>query len=69
MKLLLLTATSLGFQLSRLTLLTLLMWTPRFLWMPAQRMQRKMPRFQLAQRGPLLSQSTQYLRGTSQVTP
>lgn len=37
---------------SRLTDLTLDMWTPKFLWMPAHRMQIKTPRFQEAHLGP-----------------
>lgn len=37
--------------------LTLLIWVPIFLWIVAQRKQRKIPRFQLAQPGFLLEQS------------
>lgn len=37
---------------SRLTDLTLEMWTPRLRWIPAQRMQTKMPKFQDAHLGP-----------------
>ena len=54
-----------GVHVSKLTDLTLEMWTPKFLWIPAQRMQRKMPRFHDAHRGPLASQSTQYLLSSS----
>ena len=41
-----------GVQESRLTLLTLEMWTPRFLWIPAHLMHMNTPRFQDAHRGP-----------------
>lgn len=41
-----------GVHESRLTDFTLDICTPKFLWMPAQRIHMKTPRFQLAQRGP-----------------
>lgn len=41
-----------GVHWSRLTDLTLEMWTPRFRWIPAQRIHMNTPRFQEAQRGP-----------------
>ena len=37
---------------SKFTDLTLDIWTPRFLCIPAQRIQRNTPKFQVAQRGP-----------------
>ncbi len=42
-----------GVQESRLTDLTREMCTPRFLWIPAQRMHMKTPIFQLAHLGPV----------------
>lgn len=54
-----------GSHVSKLTDLTREMWTPRFLWIPAQRMQRNTPRFQAAHRGCLASQSAQYLFSSS----
>ena len=41
-----------GVHWSRLTDLTLEMWTPRLRWMPAQRMHMNTPRFHDAHRGP-----------------
>lgn len=41
-----------GVHWSRLTDLTLEMWTPRLRWIPAQRMHMNTPRFQDAHRGP-----------------
>lgn len=48
-----LTATCCGVHVSRLTLLTLDIWTPRLRWMPAQRMHRKIPKFHDAHLGPV----------------
>lgn len=41
-----------GVHWSRLTDLTLEMWTPRLRWIPAQRIHMNTPRFQEAHRGP-----------------
>lgn len=59
------TAICSGVHWSRLTDLTLEMWTPRLRWMPAHRMQMKMPKFHDVHRGPLASQSAQYLFSSS----
>lgn len=46
------TTTCSGVQVSKLTDLTLLMWTPRFLCIPAHLIHKNIPKFQLAHRGP-----------------
>ena len=46
-------ATCSGVHVSSATDLTLLMWTPRLRWMPAQRMQTNMPMLCDAHRGPI----------------
>lgn len=50
---------------SKLTDLTLEMCTPRFRWIPAHRIQMNTPRFHEVHRGPLASQSAQYLLSSS----
>lgn len=47
------TTTCSGVHVSKLTDLTLLICTPRFLCIPAHRIHRKIPKFQLAHLGPV----------------
>ncbi|KAG8261577.1 hypothetical protein J6590_070018 [Homalodisca vitripennis] len=50
--LVILTTTCSGVHESKLTDLTLEMWTPRLRWIPAHRIHKKIPRFQDAHLGP-----------------
>src|SRR5262249_24429461 len=54
---------------SKLTDLTLEMCTPRLRSMPAHRMQMNTPKFHDVHRGPLASQSAQYLFSSSRSMP